>query len=236
MLKYYLVIDMDINKASINDQKESGQTQIPPKSTVGSDSGSFFSSPSKNQLKRTFILTLIACLVLSALIGIFVLLTSSFDATDGRILLSTLAVGLFSITGLANLRNFESPKKFRKVYATISTFVSLSALVALLLLIWTFSDNPIWQPATILSILAVSMAHISLLLPILSTHKVLKTILLITFLCIAIVAGMLIYAVLQSYGDGLSGEYWRILGVFAVLDVLGTIISPVIVRLIPRKP
>jgi 4-amino-4-deoxy-L-arabinose transferase-like glycosyltransferase len=79
----------------------------------------------------------------------------------------------------------------------------------------------------------VSLAHANLLLLLAERRNpVLRTALFITVGFIALLA-ILIILPIATEGDipGENGEfYWRILGVVAILDVLGTIVLPVINR------
>ena len=52
-------------------------------------------------MKRTFLYTVIVTLVLTALMGIYVLLAGQFGETEARILLTTVAVSFFSMMSLA---------------------------------------------------------------------------------------------------------------------------------------
>lgn len=79
-------------------------------------------------------------------------------------------------------------------------------------------------------ILAVSTSHISLLLLIHSENKFVSGALLSTIIAIMFVVLILIIGVLNSFKD--TGEFYvRLLGVFAILDVLGTIVKPILNKL-----
>jgi hypothetical protein len=191
---------------------------------------------SKADLKRMFIIGIITSLVLSAGAGIFVLLTGSFDLIDGKILGTTLAIGLFSITSLADLRNFESEQASYRSFALIGLGLSLIALVLVTLIIWsdTFIDMP-WKPAAVSSILAISAAHASLLLPARGKNAALNSAVTVTLGMIALVAGLIIYLVLGEDTE-VGDMFYRLLGVFAILDVLGTILVPILSKFLPSSP
>ena len=196
----------------------------------------FFGLPSKQRLKREFIICTLVSISLCALIGIFLLTTSSFDATDGRIFLSTLSVGVFSTTSLAGLRNLDSINSKLRIFSLTCILLSIAALASMLVLIWTFSpSNFVWETAAILTIIAFTTAHMSLLLPVMSKGRAAEIITLCTFLFILLVAGMLIYLVLDNSHTGLSGAFWRATGVFAILDAVGSIVGPVTARLTIHK-
>jgi hypothetical protein len=184
----------------------------------------------KQKLKRYFIVTIIASLVLGAILGILALLFGSFGWFEGRIMLSTLAIGVMSITSLANLRNLESDHASYRRFAWASITFSMIALLLALSLIWISVDNTPWKPTLVFFILAVSTSHASLLLSERAKSKMIDVAVSTTLACIALVAGLLIYlVVLQSVEVGET--FYRLLGVFAIIDVLGTIVTPILARL-----
>jgi uncharacterized membrane protein YfcA len=191
--------------------------------------------PSKHVLKRYFITAIITSLVISALIGIFVILLGSFGSIQARILLSTLAIGVFSITSLANLRNLESGHPSYRRFAWLSITFSLIAILLTLSLIWISVEQGPWKPTLVFIILAVSTAHASLLLPSRTRSTLLDTAVTATLACITFVAGFLVYLIIVG-GDVVGDFFYRLLGVFAILDVLGTIVTPILARITPKTP
>jgi hypothetical protein len=190
--------------------------------------------PDKRLLKRYFITAIITSLVISALIGILVILLGSFGEIQARILLTTLAIGIFSITSLANLRNLESQHISYRRFAELSIAFSLLAMLFTLSLIWISVEHTPWKPALTFFVLAVSTAHASLLLPSRSRSTLLDVAVTATLACIAFVAGFLIYLIIVE-NTGVGEFFYRLLGVFAILDVLGTIVTPILARLVSNK-
>lgn len=199
--------------------------------------------PNKATLKRYLIKAIITSLALSALVGIFVILLGTFGEVEARILLTTLAVGTFSITGLANLRNVESDKQNYRSFAWFGIASSMLAMFLSLILIWTFSgdsDYAPWRSTLVFMVLAVSTAHASLLLPLRGRSATVTNAANTTLICIAIVASFLIYLILGSDYD--IGEFfYRLLAVAIILDVLGTIVTPILAKFAdkpapPTKP
>jgi hypothetical protein len=172
--------------------------------------------PNKPSLKRLFIVTIITSLVVSALVGIVVLLQGSFDATDRKILGTTLVLGLFSITSLANLRTLDSPSSGQRVFSVVSILVSLAAFLMCADIIWAesfFNSDAPWRTTATLIILAVSSAHASLLLPMRARGGWINIAVTTTLGMIAVVAGMLIYLVFRDYeydvsDPGCAGYYF----------------------------
>jgi hypothetical protein len=189
--------------------------------------------PSKSSLKRYLITAIIASLVVSALMGILVILLGTFGTIQAKILLSTIVIGVFSITGLANIRNLESMHTSYRRFAWLSIGFSLLAILFTLSIIWVSVEHTPWRPTLVFFVLAVSTAHASLLLPSRLRSTALDAAVTLTLSCIAFVAGFLIYLIVGGNAD-IGAFFYRLLGVFAILDVLGTIVTPILARVIPK--
>ena len=176
--------------------------------------------------KKIFLVTMVISLVISALIGIIVFLLGEFGTTETKLLLTTLIIGIYSLTGLCSASLYEKMKFLP--FALFGIVISVMGFFITLLTIWNaIGLKNIWKMVIILIILAASSAHISLLLLIDSENVLVNGSLLSTFIAIMFVALMLIIAVLNNFED--TGEfYFRIVGVFAILDVIGTIVTPIL--------
>jgi hypothetical protein len=93
--------------------------------------------------------------------------------------------------------------------------------------------DKIWRIMVIFIILTVSMAHISLLLQIHTKTHTIKYSLFGTILFISIVALMLIKGTINEFEE--KEFFFRLLGVFAILDVLGTIATPILNKISDKK-
>ena len=147
-----------------------------------------------------------------------------------KILATTLAIGGFSITalGCSTVHDIDKFRPFSLIGMLISVFGFLFTVSA----IWAlFESDHEWVAQAVFTfvILSVSTAHISLLLHIRAKTKNIKYALIATILFISIVAVMLIKATINDFED--SDLYFRLLGVFAILDVLGTIATPILNRI-----
>ena len=188
----------------------------------------------KLDFKKSFLLTMITSLTISAFVGIIIFLFGSFGDTEFRILLTTLSLAGFSLAGLCCSLLYEKRK-----YIKFSMFAIGSIILGFLysiLLIWEFVyffrwglELTIWAELfLILLVLSFSFAHMSLILLINVKKKLDKYLLYLTLLFIAIVASMLIYLIFRI-GINEPGElFFRLLGVFAILNVLGTIVTPML--------
>jgi hypothetical protein len=183
-------------------------------------------------LKRLFLTGIVTSLVCSALAGIMVLILGTFDDTSTKVLLTTLSIGVFSVASLAMLRNLESKSRSYHLFAVTGLMVSAGALLLILLTIWGSIDyDGVWKTAATLSILAISAAHASLLLPLREKGiATARSVTDFTLVFIAAVAGMLVYLVWSSDAWDISDTFWRALGVFAILDVLGTVVGPLLAK------
>src|SRR3989338_1505379 len=184
--------------------------------------------------KKIFLITMIISLSISALIGVFVFLFGNFGETEFRLLMTTLTIVGYSLTGLCCSVLYEK-RKFAPL-ALFGIVISVIGFIYTILLIWEFIDfwdEDSWKALIIFLVLAFSTAHSCLLLLIKSNKSLVNIALSATLIFISIVALMLIIMVLNEFD---LGEFsFRLLGVFAILDVLGTIITPILNKVYSLK-
>jgi hypothetical protein len=178
----------------------------------------------ETNIRKAFLWTMIISLSLCALIGIITILTGNWGDIELRILASTAVIGGYSLTGLCSAVLFER-QRFIPL-ASIGMFVSVIAALISLIMIWG-ANYDLWRATSILMVLAIAFAHINLLLLIKNSHTAVLTAQIATILFISIVAIMVIILLLNelNYYEEIQ---FRILGVFAILDVLGTIVTPIL--------
>ncbi len=187
-------------------------------------------TPTDISFKRAFLISLVASLVLSALVAIVVFLIGNFGETEFRVIATTLTIGLYSLTGLCGSIMLER-KKYPGL-ALIGILISVVGFLITLLAIWELVEfDDFWKIITILIILAVAIAHACLILLIESNKAVVRYSLFGTLVFISLVALMLIMLVLLEFDLADNDFAYRLLGVFAVLDVLGTIVTPILKKL-----
>jgi hypothetical protein len=178
-------------------------------------------------LKKVFLYLLIGSLSLSALVAIFIFIVGSFNDIDFKILLTTLTIGGYSLTGLCDSVLYANKKYFPIVF--LGAFVSILGPLSTFVAIWGNSTSEtLGNAVAIFAVLAISIAHISLLMLLAPEKHAVKVSLGATIIFIALVALMIIYLVLAQDSVLLGSSYFRWLGVFAVLDALGTIITPIL--------
>ena len=149
-----------------------------------------------------------------------------------KVLGTTLAIGGYSIKGLCSstIHNRNEFRSFSVIGMLISVFGFLFTITA----IWEIIDiDRFWQILVIFTVLAVSTAHVSLILKIRPKTNNIKYSLIATIIFISIVALMLIKSAINEFED--SEFFFRLLGVFAILDVLGTIAIPILNKITDKK-
>jgi hypothetical protein len=180
-------------------------------------------------IRRVAIIVIIASLSITALIGIVTLLTGDFGDVQRKIMLTTLAIGLFSIVSLCDLA--VAGRRFQRA-GYLGILVSLVALVAALILIWTdfgsMQPEALWKTFGLTTIAGVSLAHANLLLLLGERRRsVVRIGLWVTVALIALLA-VLLWLLILTNGDIGTDGYGRLVGTVAILDVLGTIVVPVV--------
>jgi len=185
--------------------------------------------------KRFLLITMISSLVICALVGIYILLFGDWGETEMKVFATTQIVAFFSLLGFCS-----SLHQNRKYYQWISILGVLASFVGFVLttyLIWWTMEGGehknVWRASFIAGIVAFCLAHISLMLLVKLKSRFTKYVLLTTIIFILIVAGMMINAVICDFD--LGDRCLRLLGVFAILDVLGTITTPLINKLTEAK-
>ena len=185
-------------------------------------------------VKKTFLITMIVSLSISALIGIAVFLLGVFEETELKLLMTTLTIGGFSLTGLCCSVLYEK-RRFIPL-AILGMMVSFLGFIFTSSVIWGIIDwqviysSHLFEILITFVILATSTAQACLLLLIRSEKMSIDVMLAITLVFVLIVALMLIFLVFNIYNH--IGEfYFRILGVFVILDFLGTVITPILKKI-----
>lgn len=172
-------------------------------------------------LRGTVVKIVIGSFSLAALLGIIALLGGgSFGETEGKILLTTVIVGVESVAVLCYLSLAGRSTAWVGIAGGV---VSVVPFILALLLTWEAVDgNESWGQAFGVGVtLAASIAQVCLLLALVGRHRI-GPALIATLAAIAVVAVMISIAIFN--GDDLGDTYWRAFGVVAILDVLGTVV------------
>lgn len=189
-------------------------------------------------VRRAAIWTVIVSLVITALIGIYTIVSGDFGETQGKVMLTTLAVAGFSILALCHLAVFGRDVK---IFGWVGIGTSGVALGLGATLIWWNWSETMYQPTdlylnltkafAVSALVAVSLAHANLMLLLQNSPlRWIRTALSVALVFITIVPTLVIPVILT---DGtfppmsFQEVYWRFFGVILILDALATIALPV---------
>lgn len=179
-------------------------------------------------MKRIFLWTIIATLVLTALVGIFVFLFGRFGKTEAKILGTTLTICYFSITSLACSAAFE--KRRYPLLFVPGLVLGIAGFLLFIPGIWAewFEIEAVAKLMAIVGVLSFSFAQACLLsLATLERRLAWVFYVAVTFILTlaAIVSGMIVFEP--------HHEEWivRVLGVVAILDGCFSLCVPILHRL-----
>jgi len=180
-------------------------------------------------IKRIFLYTLIASVVLSAVIGIGVVLFGDFGQTEVRVLMTTLTVTITSILGLACGAYFETGRG--RLLPSAGIALSLAAALMSFLIIWDVLDDSETFIKSFVSVtlLAAACSHLSLLLLARLDRRFVwsRT---ASFICVGLLTAVLIF--ITWLQEPVSDETTaRILGVLSILVASLTVMTPVFHKL-----
>ena len=170
--------------------------------------------------RRLVITLVIGSFSIAALLGIIALLGGGeLGETEGKVLLTTVIVGVESIAVLCYLAVSGRPTAIVGLVGALASLVPFGIALALT---WGGydGDTPVWDVFGVSVTIAATLAHACLLLAL--DHGRLRVVLAATLVAMAIVAAMISNAIVN--GENLDDLYWRTFGVVAILDVLGTVV------------
>ncbi len=176
-----------------------------------------------SSLRHTIVAVTIGSFSIAALMGVVALLGGgSFGVLEGRVLLTTLIVGCTSVAVLCYLATGDTA--YQRV-GVLGGVVVLVPLATALWMVWVDSDNTsqaLWKSFGVGLVLAVTLAQASLLLALAGTVRSVHWLLWSTLGCAALLAAIVSVLILGGGGDG--DAILRVIGILAILDVLGTVI------------
>ena len=195
---------------------------------------SVMATPRTAPVRRWIVRTTIGSFSVAALMGIVALLGSGdFGEFEGRVLLTTLLVGIVSIAVLCYL---ATAGRRSQVVGIAGGVVVLVPLATALLMIWgaDLLDGPgetLLRTFGVGAIVAATLAQASLLLALGDAARPSVRRLLAATLSLAAVLALL--GCLLVVGLDPGDLYYRVLGVVAILDVLGTVVVAALVKFGP---
>ncbi|MCK5149769.1 hypothetical protein KAJ87_02495 [Candidatus Pacearchaeota archaeon] len=176
-------------------------------------------------LKKYFSASLILSLSISALIGIFIFIFWEFGEVQRKILFTTLSLGGFSMLGLCAAIWYDKQKFLLLSYSGMIS--SVLGFLYSFLLIWEIIDTLSFyeaKPFFILVILSITLAYSCLILLAHKEKSPLNFILWLTIIYAFVISSMLIGLIIWEWD--VEELFFRVLGVFILLVVLGTISTP----------
>lgn len=191
---------------------------------------------SKKQIKSYLVKALLVCLGIAGLLGIWGLLAGEMGATQGRILISTVILSVFSVFALIYLAISDKPYRWLGAPGIVA---SAAMLLIGLFIIW--NDFVSWQNWEIYVelikyffvslIVAGTCAQAGILLAVTenanSTVRIVRAVTLVAMSG----AGAILIALILNRPDVTPELVMRLLGVLAIIDAVGSIATPALARL-----
>lgn len=180
-------------------------------------------------MKRTILKVLIVTFIVSAVLGIGIILLDIWNEVTAKILLSTVTIFSASIPGLCCSISYE--KSTNKTVPFIGMIACSISCLYFLLLIWellTFKwfDEFAWDFMSTCILVPITFAHISLLLLIDSDDSKVNGFKIGT-IALAILMDILI--LIEIYGN--VEMNWKLMLILSILIALGTIVTPLMHKL-----
>ena len=180
-------------------------------------------------MKKIFLKIFFSTFIISAILGILIILLDLWNNITGKILLSTGIIFGFSVPGLSCTITYEKEKS--RLFSLFGILICFISCAYFLLLIWnllefSFFNHLNWKFMLSAILLSSSSGHICLLLTINSNNKLVNYFKSGTVL-LSIIMDLLL--LLQIYFD--IELNWKLLVAIAILIVLGTTVSPLMNKL-----
>ena len=178
-----------------------------------------------SSVRRVVVRFTIGSFAIAALMGITALLVPGhFGSVQGRILMTTLVVGVTSILTLCYLAVAESRDRWLGVVGGVASIVAAGCVLDMVWSHWQHDPGQgLLRTFGVSVIVALTVAQFALLLAVVRPRGgAVARLLHSTLVAGTVLAALLISAVLGwNPGDGAA----RLIGVIAILDVLGTVVT-----------
>jgi hypothetical protein len=181
-------------------------------------------------LRRILLFGLAGSLTVCALFAIFVVVTGAYSVLSGRIMLTTLSVGFYSLTSLCCVPHLQADSYKRRIaYAGICASAIGLLFACLTNWIgygeWAFAIS-ILQFRFFFVILAIALAQICLLLLITPRNNTVKFAQSATICCAAANAALILLN--TCFPAVILAQFVVPILVLSILDALGTIVTPML--------
>lgn len=183
-------------------------------------------------LQRKLLIGVAASLILAAVLALTAVLFGDLGETGGKVLATTMALAAFSITAMAA----AVPPRGREAGALMRVGIGASAVSFSLVSYFLWADDPfedstvaLAKLTTIAMIVAVACAHAALILRGRGRGDTTDLVVTATLICSSALAALLIAVIIgEWFTDGVG----RLVGALAILAVLGTLLTPLLPRII----
>lgn len=181
---------------------------------------------SRNPFRTAVVRLTVVSFSVAALLGIIALLAGgSFGETEARILLTTLVVGTVSIAMLCYLSTAGTSYQVVGLVGGVAVLVPLvTSLIMIWIEDWPGSDEVMLETFGVGTVVAGTLAQACLLLALgRRARGIVRGLLFATLVLAVVIAGM-VSALILGYIPEDEETFVRVLGVVAILDVLGTVV------------
>ena len=179
---------------------------------------------SAEDIKKFFLIALIGSLLVIAFTSILIFLFGSFNEVEVRILLTMVSISIASLLGIW----------FSKIKTDYVRTLGLAIIGIMFVItigsIWEILDEEFFHKGLLISLILMALLIQSpwILKP--QKDKTLYSIAVATFISASIVALMVLQIILDFIN--FNELYYRVLGVFGILYLLGLILNPILRKLI----
>jgi hypothetical protein len=192
------------------------------------------SSTALKGLRRVLVIIIIAAFAAAAAIGIWFIVTGGQqNETTAKVLATTALVGGVSLTALCHLAIVGRAIRY---VGFVGLVASVATLITGLMMIWQdwsadnydFMNN-LGKAFQLSLVAAVFLAQVNLLLLLSNRlHRAIQISLYVTFAAIVVVYGLLAWSILTRDAVLHFPDLWKYLAVAAIIDALGTVVTPVL--------
>ncbi len=182
----------------------------------------------KADARRFLLRALIGSLCLTATVAVFSILTGRFDETALKVVLTALAIAVYSVTALAVASVMDTASRLA-LAGWASAALGLPVTAAWIWANWDHYDHALKHWSWVFGVVSFSCAHAAALIarrrP--SDTPSIRNTLQATLVLIALVAAMVVIPSVLDLSN-VGHAYGRTLGALVVLDVLGTVLLPIL--------
>lgn len=186
-----------------------------------------------SNIRTYMIICLVISLCLCGLAGVVILIKGSFGIIEQKVLATTAIFALYSILGLCCSILIKKQRSLFVPYAGIS--VCITGMLYSLPFIWAELDSihsNFGKIMIVFIVVSIVFAHSSLILMVPAVRCFFKAGLAVTISAMIVIALMVIYLIFSNDIPFKDGLYFRVMGIFGIITVLGTISFPILARVL----